>query len=397
MRQRASASARQAAARTHAEPKETTSVQGPVVDPAAESADNEAHVRDVEERSIARIAFEDASYFTFKRTLTKNPGDAFTVFILIVLLCLTVPYTASSRDSSIVESTQRSVMILADRCHLVAVQVMLIALVGTFCVAEHGARTGRWAWAQSLAARLKASEAVPNLTGFTCIVCTLRMSLHLLYFTTLDACVTPPPFTATIPMCNPSGMGLPSDRAALALTMPVLVFVFMPCMRLWAALFSWFIGCVCMALAYARIGVFVDAYNVVFIFCTLYMLVRADAFMWSAYQLHCSTLHEAARRESGLQRTRELEVALIEAEKKALQVSTSELRALMGNVAHDLKTPIQSISSGVELLRSECDHLQQAVQPCTESAGSSMHSMRHLMDVIWASCEFMMMAGSFEF
>jgi hypothetical protein len=396
MRQHASACAGQATARINAEPKEATSLKGPHVD-AAESADNQTYVRRVEERSIARIAFEDASYFTFKRTLTQNPGDTFTVFMLIILLFLTVPYTGSSRDSSVVESTQRTAMILSDRCHLVAVQVMLIALVGTLCVAEHGARTGRWAWVQSLAARLKASEAVSNLTGFTCIVCTLRMSLHLLYFTTLDACIEPPPFTATIPVCNPSGMGLPSDRAALALIMPVLVLVFMPCMRLWAALFSWLIGCVCMALAYARIGVFVDTYNVLFAFCALYMLVRVDAFMWSAYQLHCSTLHEAARREFGLQRTRSLEMALIEAEKKALQVSTSELRALMGNVAHDLKTPIQSISSGVELLRSECDHLQQAVQPCSAFAGSSMHSMRKVMDIIWASCEFMKMAGSIGF
>jgi signal transduction histidine kinase len=126
----------------------------------------------------------------------------------------------------------------------------------------------------------------------------------------------------------------------------------------WITLVAWFIGCVSMTLAYARMGVFVDTYNVLNACSAIYILVKIDAFMWSAYRLHCSTMRQAARRETTLERTRALEVALVEAEKVALETSSADLRALMGNVAHDLKTPVQSISVAVELLRSELNQIQ---------------------------------------
>ncbi len=46
-----------------------------------------------------------------------------------------------------------------------------------------------------------------------------------------------------------------------------------------------------------------------------------------------------------------LEIAFLRSEKQMLESNSSQLRALMGNVAHDLKTPLQAIAMGIELLR----------------------------------------------
>jgi signal transduction histidine kinase len=47
------------------------------------------------------------------------------------------------------------------------------------------------------------------------------------------------------------------------------------------------------------------------------------------------------------------ETQKMEQEKKAVELECHHLRSLIGNVAHDLKTPIQSISMGIEVSRSE--------------------------------------------
>jgi signal transduction histidine kinase len=49
-----------------------------------------------------------------------------------------------------------------------------------------------------------------------------------------------------------------------------------------------------------------------------------------------------------------LEIALLRAEKQTIESNSRELRALMGNVAHDLKTPLQAISMGIEVFRYVC-------------------------------------------
>jgi hypothetical protein len=70
---------------------------------------------------------------------------------------------------------------------MVHVHVLLVALIVTLFVAERGNRSGRWAWAQAFAHRFKTSGAASHVAGFFSIVTTLRMSLQLLWYTTIDA------------------------------------------------------------------------------------------------------------------------------------------------------------------------------------------------------------------
>lgn len=46
-----------------------------------------------------------------------------------------------------------------------------------------------------------------------------------------------------------------------------------------------------------------------------------------------------------------LEVSLLRSEKQTLESNSSQLRAMMGNMAHDLKTPMQAVCMGIELCR----------------------------------------------
>ncbi len=62
-------------------------------------------------------------------------------------------------------------------------------------------------------------------------------------------------------------------------------------------------------------------------------------------------MRDAEQALASVERTRGLERTLLETEKTNVETRSAELRSMMGNVAHDLKTPIQSIAMGVELLR----------------------------------------------
>jgi hypothetical protein len=89
-----------------------------------------------------------------------------------------------------------------------------------------------------------------------------------------------------------------------------------------------------MALAYVRIGALVDRYNLRNILVALYMLVKVGALCsrrTSCTAAPCDRLRGARRPCSERARS----VALVEAEKGALEASAADLRALVGNVAHD--------------------------------------------------------------
>ena len=133
--------------------------------------------------------------------------------------------------------------------------------------------------------------------------------------------------------------------------MTVVIHVLFPSIPLRISILSWVIGCACLVISYFRLGVFADGYNIINACFFLYILIKVDASMWSSYILHRRSVADAEREIEASLRTRKLELALLEAENHALENRSSELRALMGNVAHDLKTPIQSMLMGIENLR----------------------------------------------
>jgi hypothetical protein len=302
-----------------------------------------------ETRSFVRVLFEDSEYFAFKQTLIKHPSVAFTGSFLVLILCTTIPIVISSWDAS--TSSQHSATLVADTVLLVCVELLFLGLIGTLFLAARLDPVGHLSLIQEHASRLQKSVWFSHCVGTTCLIATARMGLHLLWFSCLDSCTSPPRLTATIPSCNPAGMSLPSDRVALALVLPVLVQVYLPGMRFCVAIVSWTFVSICMCIAYVQKGAIVESYQVLNAACFLYVLIKVDAFMWAAYRLHCKTMNDAAHHAVALQRTLTLEVALAESKREAAESASAELRALMGNVAHDLKTPLLAITLGIDLLR----------------------------------------------
>jgi signal transduction histidine kinase len=84
----------------------------------------------------------------------------------------------------------------------------------------------------------------------------------------------------------------------------------------------------------------------------------------------------------------------MEQEKAAVELECHHLRSLIGNVAHDLKTPIQSISMGIELLRSDFHSLRRrkfSNFDIQQEENKKDLSLESLLSNITASCKFMTM------
>ena len=95
------------------------------------------------------------------------------------------------------------------------------------------------------------------------------------------------------------------------------------------------------------------------------------------------------------------EVASVTAtNERNLRVSeTQQLRNLMGNVAHDLKTPLFSVEADIELLKLLFNAIPpQAMQMASTSLSSRSHGQKvdydpaTIFDSLWSTCRFMIAA-----
>jgi signal transduction histidine kinase len=225
-------------------------------------------------------------------------------------------------------------------------------VVGSAGALQHidPASTGRWATIRAFATAVAESRLYPFALSLCSIIMSLNHGLKLLWFTTLESCLVAP--TSVSPgSCTPSTFSLPSDRVSIIFIIPIVAHVYLPSMRLSASLVSWLLGCTCIAASYVRIGVFVDTLNLLTAAFVPVILFKFDAAVWSSFTLHEQTVLDAERALSAVERTRVLERTILETDKANVETRSAELRSMMGNVAHDLKTPIQSIAMGVELLR----------------------------------------------
>jgi signal transduction histidine kinase len=179
---------------------------------------------------------------------------------------------------------------------------------------------------------------------------TLHLGLKLIWFTTLAPC-TAAPESLISQTCSPAMFSLPADRVAILVLVPLIAQLFLPAVRLGSSLISWLVGCVCLAVAYARLGVFADTFVLLAVFFVPFLLIKSDTAMWSSFTLYEQTRRDAEYALSAAEWTRTLERTILENEKLNVETRAAELRSMMGNVAHDLKTPIQSIAMAVELLR----------------------------------------------
>jgi hypothetical protein len=298
-------------------------------------------------RGLVEIFFEDADFLKFKRMLMENSVDVFSVSLMVSIILFLLIFTTSSNTSS---SELSSAIATASTVTRV---ISFLLLIPVFCIMsaiQHLDASGRFASVRALSLNFCNTSVFPYVLNAVSLAMTLQPGLKLIWYTTLEQCTGAPESLFSL-SCNPSLLSLPSDRVAILFVIPVVIHVLFPSIPLRISILSWLIGCTCLVISYFRLGEFADGYNIINACFFLYILIKIDASTWSSYILHRKSVADAEREIEASLRTRKLELALLEAENHALENRSSELRALMGNVAHDLKTPIQSMLMGIENLR----------------------------------------------
>jgi hypothetical protein len=184
----------------------------------------------------------------------------------------------------------------------------------------------------------------------------LSACLQLFAHASTGACVSGNP-TAALLYCIPVGGTLPSGRVFLAFISPIIVQSVAHVVRVRSVLISWLMTCAFVFVSAVRIGdLALEIVHILSALLCLFIILRMDQFGRECYVVHMRelALQDAARRlelaESHAINAR-LEIEVLKTEKQLLESSSKEICTLMGNVAHDLKTPIQAISTGLELLR----------------------------------------------
>jgi hypothetical protein len=336
----------------------------PAGTPIAPLGANQPDIVDLAPRSIVQVLFESEKFTAFKSSLMVNSNDwwTFTVMIGITIWSL---FATTSRDTS--TNHLGFALNTASTVARVVAFVLLWIVVGSAGGLQHidPASTGRWATIRAFATAVVQGPLFPFALSLGSIMMSLNHGLKLMWFTTLESCLVAP--TSLLPgSCTPSTFSLPSDRVSIIFITPIVAHVYLPSMRLSASLVSWLVGCTCIAASYVRIGVFIDTFNLLTAAFVPMILFKFDAAVWSSFTLHEQTVLDAERALSAVERTRALERTILETEKANVETRSAELRSMMGNVAHDLKTPIQSIAMGVELLRySFFSHLESYACPST--------------------------------
>ena len=204
------------------------------------------------------------------------------------------------------------------------------------------------AWKQSINRELLFDSAT--------LLYTLSACLQLYAQSSAGAC-SPDTTGAELYFCIPAGGNLPSGRVFLVFIAPIITQSVFHVGRVRIVLLSWLLTCLFVFASAVRNGDL--AFEIVHILSALLCLLiilRMDQFGRECYVVHIRelALQDAARRlelaESRAVNAR-LEIEVLKTEVLKTEASSKEICTLMGNVAHDLKTPIQAISTGLELLR----------------------------------------------
>jgi signal transduction histidine kinase len=237
--------------------------------------------------------------------------------------------------------------------------------------------------------------------------------------------------------CNPvadSG-SIPEDTVIGCYLVPIVAQLLFKGARFRTIVFCWVLETAFVTGAIIRVQGWVQIYTILYSFFFLYISYEVERFMRVAYVQTLQVLAQTERerdfeklrrdREFAAERSRlELHIVTIqekqqaEQDKHSMELECDHLRTLIGNVAHDLKTPIQAINMGVEVLRTEClaAFNSAATTNCPSSASSSCPSpnsssssctddllkrrdevslavpLEELFSSMFATCRFMTMA-----
>jgi signal transduction histidine kinase len=199
---------------------------------------------------------------------------------------------------------------------------------------------------------------------------------------------------------------VPIDNILACYLCPVIAQLLLRGIRFKTIILCWIIGIAFVIAAFIYVRGYYHVYTVLISLFFLYIPFEIERFMRISYsqqqelknQVIIERLREDKKRIDERERLEKdlralqsvYEKQKMEQEKKAAELECHHLRSLIGNVAHDLKTPIQSISMGIEVLRSEFLSLRKRFSNFDIELNIEL-SLESLLSNITASCKFMTM------
>lgn len=206
--------------------------------------------------------------------------------------------------------------------------------------------------------------------------------------------------------CNPMAAAgsIPTDQVILLYLSPVICQFCLRAVSIQAMFFSWVISVAFVFASVAHVGVWLELWTIMYSVLFLSIGFTYDKFARLIFlESKRTALIESSRREllhqiyeakrSSMQKAHELELVFIQTkdEKKLLDKEREALTALIGNVAHDLKTPLQSFVLDLELLKIRITKDYSRMSPGHSVDGDDDHPLNTLSSLN-SACDFMRMA-----
>ena len=223
--------------------------------------------------------------------------------------------------------------------------------------------------------RIADSNIYLESVDFLTILCCIAVSFYLYARVIEGACPSETSIWLS-QQCNPVARAgaIPQDAVLACYLTPVISQFLFKCVRFRTIVLGWAMMTGIVTRCIILVNGWVEIYTILYSFFFLYINFEVERFMRVAYAQTMSVLAQTERerklenlrrdQEFAAERARvELHILTMlgaqdkrqaEQEKRMMEKERDHLRSLIGNVAHDLKTPIQAISMGVEVLRSEC-------------------------------------------
>ena len=196
--------------------------------------------------------------------------------------------------------------------------------------------------------------------------------------------------------CNPVAdmHSIPSDQVILLYVLPLGVQCVMRGVSVQALLVCCILSTFFVTLASVQVGGLIEAWTILYSLVFLIIMLMVERLMIVIFMSGKATLAS-----DKLSNTRAFEMLELSTgnERRLKQKEIFQLRSLMGNVAHDLKTPLHSIEADLEVLRLFMAQLEIS-NP--DSMKSELHrdgcgvsvNVQSVFESLTATCKFMAMA-----
>ena len=212
--------------------------------------------------------------------------------------------------------------------------------------------------------------------------------------------------------CNPVGDcgSIPHDTVILSYATPLIFQLALKGIRFHMIIISWcastafVLAAMLITQGYMQLWTVLYSLLFLYIICEIERIFRISYLQYIKFMKVQTIRRESAKSEATLftqveKLKRELKIVTSQAEKdkQSMEEERNRLRGMIGNVAHDLRTPLQSVGMSIELLRSDLTTTLRAKPAGTIEMQlaineATLTSFSHTFDSLMSMSTFMKMS-----